>query len=321
MSLLPVQRHKAELISDRLISDHADTVLPDRLNLAIGKRCFVSCQGCYTHFGYYEPDLKKLLVSISHLGVRDVTISGGDPLSITNLFSMTFAVLAYNRSNWISVGTHLLGTSPYERVSPGTEGRLCLNSLLTRLDFMGIPLDGWSNATVSLFRAGRPQLYEETVALLDAIDGTADYPLVIINTVAHAMNLNGLSFIGDEVVRHAMVCHWNIFQFSPTDQVPAEINAAYCITDPMFHAAEKTWRNSSAGRSAAAKNITTEFRTVRSRLGQYLLINSDGVAWLPDERGQTISLGAVFQNEHRILSDWTKAVLRLRALRNPPDPH
>ena len=303
-----------------------DTVLPERLNLAIGKRCFVSCQGCYTHFGHYEPDLKKLLDSVSRfvdLGVRDVTISGGDPLTITNLLAFLDDLrrIGVQSIKLDTVGTHLLGTSPYERVSPGTEGRLCLNSLLTRLDFMGIPLDGWSNATVSLFRAGRPQLYEETVALLDAIDGAADYPMVIINTVAHAMNLNGLSFIGDEVVRHAMVCHWNIFQFSPTDQVPAEINAAYYITDPMFHAAEKTWRNSSAGRSAAAKNITTEFRTVRSRLGQYLLINSDGVAWVPDERGQTISLGAVFQNEHRILSDWTKAVLRLRALRNPPDPH
>jgi len=65
-----------------------DTFLPERLNLAIGKRCFVSCQGCYTHFGQHEPDLKRLLESVSRfvdLGVRDITISGGDPLTMHNL--------------------------------------------------------------------------------------------------------------------------------------------------------------------------------------------------------------------------------------------
>jgi hypothetical protein len=183
---------------------------------------------------------------------------------------------------------------------------------------VGIPLDGWSNATAGLFRTGRPQLYEETVELLDAIDGTVGRPMVIINTVAHARNLSGLSLIGDEVLRHSRVCHWNVFQFSPTDQVSAEINAAYRITESMFQTAEEAWRNSPAGHSATANGITTEFRSVRSRLGQYLLINSDGVAWVPDECGQTLSLGAVFKNEHQILADWSKIVLRLRALRHPP---
>jgi Radical SAM superfamily len=299
-----------------------DTFLPERLNLAIGKRCFVTCQGCYTHFGQHEPELKRLLESVSRfvdLGVRNITISGGDPLTINNLL---FFLDDLRRSGVQSikldtVGTHLLDISPRERVTAGFEGRPSLNSLMKRLDFMGIPLDGWSNATVSLFRAGRPQLYEETIELLDAIDGTTACPMVIINTVAHAMNLSGLSRIGQEILRHPAVCHWNIFQFSPTDQVSTEINAAYYITDPMFHTAEKAWRDSPASHSATAKGITTEFRSVRSRLGQYLLINSDGVAWVPDERGQTISLGAVFQNEHQILSDWSKMVFRLRALRNP----
>lgn len=298
-----------------------DTFLPERLNLAIGKRCFVSCQGCYTHFGRHEPDLKQLLESVSRfveLGVRDVTISGGDPLTINNLLGFLDDLRRSGAQSikLDTVGTHLLETPPREGIPPGLEGRPSLHSLLKRLDFVGIPLDGWSNATVGLFRAGRPQLYEETVALLDAIDGTPGCPMVIINTVAHAMNLSGLSLVGHEVLRHPAVCHWNIFQFSPTDQVSAEINAAYRITDPMFHTAEKAWRNSLASHSATAKGITTEFRSVRSRLGQYLLINSDGVAWVPDECGQTISLGAVFQNEHQILFDWSKTVMRMRALRN-----
>jgi uncharacterized radical SAM superfamily Fe-S cluster-containing enzyme len=299
-----------------------DTFLPERLNLAIGKRCFVSCQGCYTNFGRHEPDLKRLLESVSRfvdLGVRDITISGGDPLTVNNLlfFLDDLRQLKVRSIKLDTVGTHLIQNPLRGEIPPGLEGWPSLHSLLRRLDFLGIPLDGWSNATVSLFRAGRSQLYEETVALLDAIDGKAACPMVIINTVAHAMNLSGLSRIGQEILRHLAVCHWNIFQFSPTDQVSEEINAAYRITDAMFHTAEKAWRNSPASHSATTKGVTTEFRSVRSRLGHYLLINSDGVAWVPDECGQTISLGAVYQNEYQILSDWSKTVLRLRALRNP----
>lgn len=298
------------------------TLLPERLNLAIAKRCFVSCEGCYTHFGRHEPNLKQLLESVTRffdLGVRDVTISGGDPLTIHNLLGFLDDLRRAGAQSikLDTVGTYLRDAPPGERIPAAVNGRPSLDSFLKRLDFIGIPLDGWSNATVSWFRSGRPQLYEETVALLDAIDNAARYPMVIINTVAHAMNLSGLSLIGDEIFRHWAVCHWNIFQFSPTDQVSPEINAAYCIADQYFHSAEKEWRDSPAGLSATVKGIKTEFRSVRSRLGQYLLINSDGMAWVPDERGHTISLGPVFKNEHQILSDWRKTALRLRALRTP----
>lgn len=297
------------------------TLLPERLNLAIARRCFVSCEGCYTHFGRHEPNLKQLLESVTRFldfGVRDVTISGGDPLTIHNLldFLDDLRRAGVQSIKLDTVGTHLLDAPPGERIAAAIDGRPSLNSLVKRLDYIGIPLDGWSNATVGWFRSGRPQLYEETIALLDAIDDTAGCQMVIINTVAHAMNLNNLSLVGCEVLRHPAVCHWNIFQFSPTDQVSAQSNTSYCISDQLFLRAEKEWRNNPASDSATLKGITTEFRSVRSRLGQYLLINSDGMAWVPDEHGRTISLGVAYKNEHRILSDWTKTVLRLRALRN-----
>lgn len=297
------------------------TLLPERLNLAIARRCFVSCEGCYTHFGRHEPNLKQLLESVTRFldfGVRDVTISGGDPLTIHNLldFLDDLRRAGVQSIKLDTVGTHLAYPSPGERIAATIGGRPTLDSLLKRLDFIGIPLDGWSNATVSWFRSGRPQLYEETVALLDAIDDTAGCQMVIINTLAHAMNLNDLSLVGCEVLRHPAVCHWNIFQFSPTDQVSPQTNAAYCISDQLFLRAEKEWRNNPASYSATVKGITTEFRSVRSRLGQYLLINSDGMAWVPDEHGRTVSLGVAYKNEHRILSDWTKTILRLRSLRN-----
>jgi hypothetical protein len=298
------------------------TLLPERLNLAIARRCFVSCEGCYTHFGRDEPNLNQLLESAARffdLGVRNVTISGGDPLTIHNLldFLDDLRQTGAQSIKLDTVGTYLLDAPPGERIDAANNGRHFLNSLLKRLDFIGIPLDGWSNATAAWFRRGRPELYTETLALLNVIDNMTRYPMVVINTVAYAMNLKGLSLIGEEILQHPAICHWNIFQYSPTDQVAAEINEAYSIKDQLFYSGEKEWRDSPASRSATAKGITTEFRSVRSRLGQYLLINSDGVAWLPDERGQTIALGSVFKNEFRILSDWRKAAQQLRARREP----
>ncbi|HEY7316355.1 MAG TPA: hypothetical protein VIE89_02200 [Candidatus Binatia bacterium] len=298
------------------------TFLPERLNLAIARRCFVSCEGCYTHFGLHEPNLNQLLESAARffdLGVRNVTISGGDPLTIHNLldFLDDLRQTGAQSVKLDTVGTYLLDAPPGERIAAPNNGRHFLSLLLRRLDFLAIPVDGWSNATVSWFRSGRRELYTETLALLNAIDNMTGYPIVVINTVAHAMNLRGLSLIGEEILRHPAICHWNVFQYSPTDQVSAEINVAYSITDQLFYSAEKKWCDSTASHSATAKGITTEFRSVRSRLGQYLLINSDGMAWVPDERGQTISLGPVFKNEYQILSEWRRTVLRLRALRAP----
>ena len=38
-------------------------MLPERLNLAIARRCDVACSGCYTYFGREEPDLAKFTAS------------------------------------------------------------------------------------------------------------------------------------------------------------------------------------------------------------------------------------------------------------------
>jgi hypothetical protein len=54
-----------------------------------------------------------------------------------------------------------------------------------------------------------------------------------------------------------------------------------------------------------------EFRSNRSRLGQYLLVNSDGEAWLPDEAGRTLHLGSIFGRESEVLEEWGQAVAAL----------
>ena len=54
-------------------------------------------------------------------------------------------------------------------------------------------------------------------------------------------------------------------------------------------------------------------RSIESRLGHYLLVNSDGVAWLPDAQGRTVNLGVIFGREPEVLRLWADAVQRIGA--------
>ena len=287
------------------------TVLrPARLNLAVGRRCFVHCPGCYNYFGEAEPELARVARSVAAFvaqGVDVVTLSGGDPLTLDGLFDF----LADLRSAGVrvikldTVGTGLLDADP--------AGGRKLDRLLAAVDYLGLPLDGASNAEVLAFRSGRPHLYQETVALLDAIDAAGRSPNVIVNTVAHRTNLAALPDLWAEVVRHRAVCHWNVFQFTPTDQVAANVNARYAIDDTAFSAVFEALRPALMGATWPDQPFPVEFRTVRSRLGEYLLVNSDGETWLPDLDGRTIPLGNMFGREAAVLAAWRVEAARLRA--------
>lgn len=134
---------------------------PERLNLAIARRCHVSCSGCYTcytYFGASEPNLATFVSSAAAfvgLGIDQVTVSGGDPPTLRDLLrflgALRFLGVRSIKVDTVGVGPHL--------------GRLLaarrrgLAELLSAVDFLGVPLDGWSNERVLAFRRGRPALY------------------------------------------------------------------------------------------------------------------------------------------------------------------
>ena len=285
-------------------------LMPERLNLAIARRCHVSCSGCYTYFGQKEPDLSAFLASVAvfiRIGISKITVSGGDPMTIADLpeFLHNLRVAGVELIKVDTVGVGLL---PSETQSGSHAWGLA--DVVGGTDFLGIPVDGWSNESVLQFRHGRHNLYTETVALLNALDRLGGPPKVIINTVAHRGNLAFLARIHAEVRQHSAVCHWNIFQYTPTDQAAGEANKRFSVSDEAFgHTALVSSFAAVTGDSAGPR---IEFHSTASRLGQYLLINSDGEAWLPDADGHTIRLGLVFGAEESVLERWAGAVATLR---------
>jgi MoaA/NifB/PqqE/SkfB family radical SAM enzyme len=177
-----------------------------------------------------------------------------------------------------------------------------LMDLELMVDNLGIPLDGWSNGSVSLFRKGRRELYRLTVRLLEAMDAIVARPKVVINTVAHRGNIEHFDRIFREIARHRSVCCWNVFQYTQTDQASRNANSRFAVGDVRFDRCAADFLDGYGARKA---HFPVEFRSTRSRLGQYLLINSDGEAWFPDERGSTVTLGSAFGREKHVLDDWS----------------
>jgi MoaA/NifB/PqqE/SkfB family radical SAM enzyme len=244
------------------------------------------------------------------MGIRAVTVSGGDPLTIRGLpgFLERLRSLGMEEIKVDTVGTGLLVPG-----TPGGTWTACerrVDELMSRVDYVGIPLDGWSNETVLTFREGRPKLFDETISLLRAMDRRRKRQ-VVINTVVHRLNPDSLARIRDEVNRHPCVAHWNVFQYTRTDRVPDAVNDRLAIGEAEFLGATAP--------IASSKRFNVDIRTVRSRLGQYLLINSDVMCWLPDEAGRTVLLGRLLPgSEEAMLDAWADQVMRMRRRQLPP---
>lgn len=293
------------------------TLRPERLNLAIGHRCYVSCPGCHQLFGNHEPDLgtfESVAARFVELGLTRLTISGGDPLTIAGLFPFLNAVRArgIQEIKLDTAGTGLLRelTDPHDGGFVVDSTRVDL--LLETVDYIGIPLDGWSNQSSSVFRRGRTELYDETRAILIALDRRVDAPCIVINTVLHRHNAQSILRIRDEVVRHRCVACWNVFQYTPTDQVSALLNREFALPEEQFRKAEAELTRHRSEASDGT-DIRAYFHTVSARVGRYLLINSDGMAWLPDAGGCTVRLGQVCGQEAEVLERWSARVQELHA--------
>ncbi len=297
---------------------------PERLNLAIGKYCFVECAGCYNFFGGSQPDLEALRQTVAvfvKLGIDKVTISGGDPLTVSGITDFIVDIRGYGIQliKIDTVGTSLISTNlrKTDDFHPNPAQRLRI--LVDVVDYIGIPLDGWSNETVQLFRTGRKFIYDETIRLLTEIDELNRTPNIVINTVVHKGNYEGLWQILSEMARHRAICHWNIFQYTPTDQVDNNINARYYIDTETYLSICSAILSQFKDIQWAGEHPTVEFRSIESRLGEYLLINSDGNAWLPDNIGNTVFLGNVYGQEMEVLRNWSKKANQIRTSRRKND--
>ncbi|GEM_PF-861235 len=252
------------------------------INLSVARACFVQCRGCYNHFGD-RSDLvgdEAILVFLrraSQAGLTKVTLCGGDPIARPGILALIEKIKELGfRINLDTVGTALLGDARTAFFGQYDVRQVDPVRLAHLVDLIGIPLDGASQQSVSRFRRGRPELYHELLRTIDVLDRAG--ATLCINTVVHRGNVDEIPDIVPVIRPFTSIVRWQLFQFAPTGPLGFRNRADYVLETPRFRIA--------AGRVADAASRAgftgaVEPKAVEDRCGNYLLIDSVGLAWIP----------------------------------------
>lgn len=251
------------------------------LNVSVARSCFVKCRGCYNHFGRSSElvDSKELLAFLAfaaQAGATRVTVCGGDPLSRPDILDLLQGIKELGLLISLdTVGTPLLGDTDtifYGRTRvPAIDA-----SRLARLtDLVGIPLDGPTHDSIATFRTGRRNLFAEQMTILSILENAG--ASVCVNTVVHSGNIDTLGEIASHIQRFVNIIKWQLFQFMPTGPLGFRNKHEFLVTADAFTAACNRLRT----QAAAGLSGRIEVKSNADRKGRYLLVDSEGLAWIP----------------------------------------
>jgi len=253
------------------------------INLSVGRSCFVRCKGCYNHFGKHAflaqtQHMLCFLRKAKDKGISKVTLCGGDPLSrpdildlIQKIKSMGFYIIMD------TVGTVLLDNTPTIFFGNNLMPKIDAKILAENTDLLGIPVDGASNEEMAYFRTGRSNIFNEQLQIIKILQSV--HATLCINTVVNKGNVNNVSGICRQIEQFLPVKKWQLFQFMPIGLLGYRNRAMYEIEDSQFHDFQCAVLEYFSG-SSFLEHI--EFKAKATRKGNYMLIDANGVAWVPN---------------------------------------
>lgn len=252
-----------------------------RINLNIGAGCFVRCVGCYNHFGKSFVSQATILSFLEYMkqhGSNHVTLGGGDPLTYPDILSLLENIKAMGfRINLDTVGTPLLADTNSIFFKRTFVKKIDVKTLANLVDLLGIPLDGPNSEIIATFRANRPQIFDEQIKILTLLNSYR--AKICINTVVHRNNIHHLQTLPAIIKSFDSVVKWQLFQFMPIGPLAFKNKETYLVEDHNFSIFQDSLIQSIEDPLFQEK---LEFKSRADRKGNYLFIDSDGVAWIPD---------------------------------------
>jgi MoaA/NifB/PqqE/SkfB family radical SAM enzyme len=253
------------------------------INLSVARSCFVRCNGCYNHFGRQadlanSDDIVAFLRHAYAQGIQKVTLCGGDPLARPDILDLLENIRALGLAiNLDTVGTALLGSAATIFMGSVLASAIDARRLARLVDLIGIPVDGSSNEVVATFRTGRKNLFAEQLEVLSILD--RERAVICVNTVVHRSNHDDVPRIARIVCQYPAIRKWQLFQFSPNGPLGYRNRDVFLITDEQFD--ETRLRVESACARERYDGVV-EFKSNRDRHGNYLLVDSEGMAYMHD---------------------------------------
>lgn len=261
-----------------------------KINLCIAKHCFMTCKGCYNNFSKKEEisykEVIKFLKYAKLKGLEKITLSGGDPLTRKDIKKIIRKCNKLDlKLNLDTVGLSLTKS----RILPSTKEKIKKFSnlnILKKIDSIGIPLDGSNNVIISQFRVYNGDLFSEIIGILELFDKRNIN--VCINTVLHKDNLNDMENIYNVLKNYNCVKKWQIFQFMPIGILGSKNADLYKIEPEDFvkvrNKIEKINKNG---------NISINFKSAKERSYNYMLVNSNGLAYKVDLENKIETFGKI----------------------------
>ncbi len=250
------------------------------LNLNIGAGCFVSCPGCYNHFGKGFLDPAHILDFLDYMrpfGVFKVTLGGGDPLTYPHILELLEGIKERDFCIKLdTVGTPLLQQAQSVFFKRVKVDKIDAKRLAELVDLIGIPLDGPNSEVISQFRTMRRGIFEEQMQILELL--RSKNAKICINTVVHRLNLDTLYALPESIAQKVLISKWQFFQFMPIGPLGYKNREIYQISEEEFETFQQ--KLSSTIRDPVLRE-KLEFKKGSSRKGNYLFVDSDGIAWVP----------------------------------------
>ncbi|MFE9427919.1 radical SAM protein [Kitasatospora sp. NPDC006697] len=246
--------------------------------LSAGKSCFVACPGCYNHFGATVSATADVLAFAAGLrnrfGLERITVGGGDPLTRPDILVLLTGLHTLGlRIHLDTVGTAFLGPARIRFMGKGVAEHVSADRVAEVADLIGIPLDGSTDRIQQQFRRhASVSAQQEILTLLDTVGAS-----VCINTVVHSGNLDDLAQIASLLAGHPSIREWQLFQFMPIGPLGHRNRERFLVTETDFHRAIMTIHQEMLGR------IRVVAKSAAERKHRYLLIDSAGLVWTPDQ--------------------------------------
>ncbi len=288
------------------------------LNISVARSCFVKCLGCYNHFGN-SPNLismqniLRFLTDAKKRKFTKVTLCGGDPLSRPNIIDLLKKIKELGFFISLdTVGTPLLGAAKTIFYGNTLINKINEADIAQYVDLVGIPLDGPSDEITSLFRTERVNHFAEQILILKKL--SAAQAKICINTVVHKGNITYIEKILPILNDFEGIKKWQLFQFMPIGPLGYKNRNSYEVSDEDFFLLRAKMTKH---KENFLKDVNLEFKAKAERKGNYMFIDSEGLAWVPNveineewDKQKDTTHKRVIIGDINILEDHTKILDR-----------
>jgi len=240
----------------------------------------MNCPFCYIPFNKEKPDYQKTLQLVdkcANLGVKIITIGGGDPFNYPYIFELVKYIK--KASIKVHIDSNILTLKNKDLIH-----------LSNSIDLLGIPIDGSNELLHNSMRVSNNH-FNKIIKTLDNISLNNEIPIKI-NTLLSQINKHDMGNILDLISRSkANIKIWSIYQFWPLDNA---INSK-----ELYEISEELFLDICNKLPKIGLKFRIEINPFNQRYGKYLFSSPNGELYIhnPLDINNYLFIGSIFEKD------------------------